>query len=126
MLFCPPQALSSTPSLCALEEALTALLSQYCSRDLLEVEKVTWQSPSDLIEKVGGQGQDEQRGRVSSGYGDVVPLDQHSRGGPPGATLEGHQEQAGPQHALLCPHTQGNSPGTPSCVALSSHARAIR
>ena len=50
----PPQALPQPSSLRALEEVLTNLLGQYCSRDLLEVEKVTWQSPSDLIEKVGG------------------------------------------------------------------------
>ena len=50
----PVQALSRPSSLDALEEALAALLGQYCSQDLLAVEKVTWQSPSDLIEKVSG------------------------------------------------------------------------
>ena len=35
-----------------LNDTLYGILAHHCSYDVLDTEKVTWQSPSDLIEKV--------------------------------------------------------------------------
>lgn len=41
------------PGLSSLESCLHQLLSVLCSKDLMDVSTVTWQSPSDIIEKIG-------------------------------------------------------------------------